>query len=149
MTYNYTIRLNQNEQFLLFNDHGHAIPIMDLISTLNPHRVIAFVASMGTGKTTLIKQLCNALRTTDVVNSPTFAIVNVYETPTDEIYHMDCYRLKNIREAQDMGMEEYLYSQHWCFIEWPEIIQPILPDDTVFITMHKTATNDRTITFEL
>ena len=83
---------------------------------------------MGAGKTTFIKKLCEEMGTADVVNSPTFAIVNVYDVEQPykgEVYHFDCYRLKDIREAMDFGAEEYLYSGNCCFIEWPRLIEPL------------------------
>ena len=104
---------------------------------------------MGAGKTTFISELCREMGTNDVTNSPTFAIVNVYELNNgDEIYHFDCYRLKDIREALDFGAEEYLYSGNYCFIEWPEIIEPILPNDTVNVTINVLPNGDRQIAIE-
>jgi tRNA threonylcarbamoyladenosine biosynthesis protein TsaE len=109
---------------------------------------------MGAGKTTFIKQLCEAMGTEDIVNSPTFAIVNVYEVEArgekqeamgrkEEVYHFDCYRIKDIREAMDMGTEEYLYSGNYCFIEWAEMIEPLLPDDLVTIDIEVMENGDR------
>lgn len=82
---------------------------------------------MGAGKTTLIKELCKGLGTTDTVTSPTFSIVNEYHTAKGKIYHFDFYRLKNQTEALDMGYEEYFYDGAYCFIEWPEKIPDLLP----------------------
>ena len=82
----------------------------------------------------------------DVVNSPTFAIVNVYDVEQPyrgEVYHFDCYRLKDIREAMDFGAEEYLYSGNYCFIEWPEMIEPLLPEDTVWMKIVPQENGDR------
>ena len=84
--------------------------------------------------------------TTDVVNSPTFAIVNVYDVEQPyrgEVYHFDCYRLKDIREAMDLGAEEYLYSGNYCFIEWPEKIESLLPEDTIRISIEPQPNGDR------
>ena len=84
--------------------------------------------------------------TMDVVNSPTFAIVNVYDVEQPyrgEVYHFDCYRLKDIREAMDFGAEEYLYSGNYCFIEWPEMIEALLPEDTVHVSIQPMANGDR------
>ena len=84
--------------------------------------------------------------TMDVVNSPTFAIVNVYDVEQPykgEVYHFDCYRLKDIREAMDFGAEEYLYSGNYCFIEWPELIEPLLPEETVWIRIRVKDDGDR------
>ena len=104
---------------------------------------------MGAGKTTFIKKLCEQMGTTDVVNSPTFAIVTVYDVVRPyqgEVYHFDCYRLKDIREAMDFGAEEYLYSGNYCFIEWPEKIERLLPDDTVYVRIAMQENGDRVLT---
>jgi tRNA threonylcarbamoyladenosine biosynthesis protein TsaE len=90
-------------------------------------RIFLFYGDMGAGKTTLIKELCKALGTTDAVTSPTFSIVNEYHTAKDKIYHFDFYRLKDQTEALDMGYEEYFYDGAYCFIEWPEKIPDLLP----------------------
>jgi tRNA threonylcarbamoyladenosine biosynthesis protein TsaE len=109
---------------------------LELLSEHEPHRVFAFDGVMGAGKTTFIKQMVKEMGSMDIVNSPTFAIVNVYDVELPhkgEVYHFDCYRLKDIREAIDFGAEEYLYSGNYCFIEWPEKIEALLPDDTVWV----------------
>ena len=104
---------------------------------------------MGAGKTTFISELCREMGTNDVTNSPTFAIVNVYELINgDEIYHFDCYRLKDIREALDFGAEEYLYSGNYCFIEWPEKIEALLPEDTVYVRITPLENGDRKLVVE-
>lgn len=87
--------------------------------------------------------------TMDIVNSPTFAIVNVYDVEQPyrgEVYHFDCYRLKDIREAMDLGAEEYLYSGNYCFIEWPKMIEPLLPEDTVWVHITPQENGDRLVT---
>lgn len=95
----------------------------------NPEKVILFEAEMGTGKTTLIKALCKALKVEDTISSPTFSLVNEYETKTGEIiYHFDFYRLKSEEEALDFGVEDYLYSENFCFLEWSEKIPNLIPD---------------------
>lgn len=95
----------------------------------NPEKVILFEAEMGTGKTTLIKALCKALKVEDTISSPTFSLVNEYETKTGEIiYHFDFYRLKSEEEALDFGVEDYLYSGNFCFLEWSEKIPNLIPD---------------------
>ncbi len=93
-----------------------------------PEKIITFTGGMGSGKTTLIKQMCKHLGVSTATSSPTFSIVNQYHSPTGPIYHFDCYRLKSETEALDMGIEEYLDSGQWCFIEWPEKIQNLLPE---------------------
>ena len=112
---------------------------------------IFLIGFMGAGKTTFIKSLCEAMGTEDIVNSPTFAIVNVYDVEQPykgEVYHFDCYRLKDIREAMDFGAEEYLYSGNYCFIEWPDIIEPLLPEDTVYIKIVPQENGDRQLVIE-
>lgn len=100
-----------------------------LISIRSEADVVAFYGSMGAGKTTLIKDLCHHIGVTDEVNSPTFAIVNEYVTEDGEpVYHFDFYRIKKLEEAYDIGYENYFYSGHLCLIEWPELIEPLLPD---------------------
>ncbi|MGY0392439.1 tRNA (adenosine(37)-N6)-threonylcarbamoyltransferase complex ATPase subunit type 1 TsaE [Bizionia sp. KMM 8389] len=93
------------------------------------HKVVLFNGEMGTGKTTLIKALVLALDSTDDVNSPTFSLVNTYEAPKTDIYHFDLYRLNNVEEAYDFGIEDYFQSNNWLFIEWPDIIMELLPDE--------------------
>lgn len=101
-----------------------------LLQMLRPNGVAAFYGEMGAGKTTLIRELCTQLGVTDNVNSPTFSIVNEYQTPDGEtIYHFDFYRLDRPEEALDFGCEEYLYSGNRCLIEWPEKVENLLPDD--------------------
>ena len=140
----YTIKKCLNDQIILTNSEGKTVSPAEILIHYLDARVYAFDAPMGAGKTTFISKLCRTLGTQDVTNSPTFAIVNVYELPAgDEIYHFDCYRLKNIREAIDFGAEEYLYSGNYCFIEWPEIIDPILPEGTVRIIIRVLENGDR------
>lgn len=100
------------------------------------NRVFAFYGAMGAGKTTIIKSICQALGSTDIVTSPTFTIVNEYKIPGGElIYHMDFYRIKKLSEVFDFGIEEYLSGGAWCFIEWPEMAENILPPETVKIIL--------------
>lgn len=120
----------------LYDAEGKKVPFRSVLEVYPDRRVYAFEGSMGAGKTTFIKALCEELGVTDVVNSPTFAIVNVYEDAEGEdIYHFDCYRLKSVAEAQDFGAEDYLYSGCYCLVEWPDIIASLLPEDTVTVTI--------------
>ena len=145
----YTLKLDEKSTPFLISEQGEQLSPADLIHHYPTRRVFAFDAPMGAGKTTFIKQLCEELGTEDVVNSPTFAIVNVYDTPNDgEVYHFDCYRLKDIREAQDFGAEEYLYSGNLCLIEWPDMIAPLLPEDTVYIKIKVLENGDRQLIVE-
>ena len=101
-----------------------------------PEKVILFNGEMGAGKTTFIKALCFNLGVENPTNSPTFSLVNEYETSLHQvIYHFDVYRLKNQREALDMGIDEYLYSDNWCFIEWAEKIPDLIPENHSVITI--------------
>lgn len=134
--YKYTIYKSLDNQIHLQNAEGKLVSLTTILKHYPTARVYAFDAPMGAGKTSFISELCRELGTNDVTNSPTFAIVNVYELPLgNEVYHFDCYRLKNLNEAMDFGAEEYLYSGNYCFIEWPEIIYPLLPEDTVYVTI--------------
>lgn len=90
-------------------------------------KVWLFEGEMGSGKTTLIKEVCRSLHVQDVMSSPTFSIVNEYATPEGKVYHFDFYRLKNEREAFDIGAEEYFYSGYPCFVEWPDKIPSLIP----------------------
>ena len=145
----YTIKKGTSERsdaLELLNEHGEAVSALEILRATEPHRVFAFEGQMGAGKTTFIKKLCEEMGTADVVNSPTFAIVNVYDVEQPyrgEVYHFDCYRLKDIREAMDFGAEEYLYSGNYCFIEWPKMIEPLLPDDTVWVKIVPQENGDR------
>ncbi len=103
-----------------------------LISEFPDERIFAFYGKMGAGKTTFIQAICKILGTNDNVTSPTFALINEYKTNDfDSIFHFDFYRIKEIEEAFDLGYEDYLYSGDYCFIEWPEKIESILPDHIV------------------
>ena len=121
------------------------------INTLGEQRVIAFYGSMGAGKTTFIRALCQELGVIEPVTSPTFAIVNEYEvvdqssihqSSIKKVFHFDFYRIKRLEEAYDMGFEDYLYSGQLCLIEWPELIEELLPDDAVRV--HITVNDDGT-----
>ncbi len=144
--YNYTIKLSEKKEILLLDEQGKAVKTTDILQKTES-TVFAFDGPMGAGKTTFIRQLCADLGSEDIVNSPTFAIVNVYDYPTDggkrEIYHFDCYRIKDVREALDFGAEEYLYSGEYCFIEWPENIEQILPENTVWVKIVPQENGDR------
>lgn len=102
----------------------------------NPNKVILFHGEMGVGKTTLIKQLCKTLGVTDATSSPTFSLVNEYKTAKNQtVYHFDFYRLNSETEAMDMGIDDYLYSGNWCFIEWAEKIPNLIPEGHSVITI--------------
>ena len=112
------------------------------------HKTLLFYGEMGTGKTTLIKEIVKQLGVKDVANSPTFSIVNEYLSQKGEtIYHFDFYRIENEEEVFDIGIEEYLYNNNWCFIEWPEKVENLLPLESVEI--HLTLNQDTTRTIQI
>lgn len=160
--YNYTIKKDPDKGIYLLNEQGREVAATDFLDKCGTARIFAFDGKMGAGKTTFIKYLCEAMGTEDIVNSPTFAIVNVYEISPkhlpnefrgrpagysleamEEVYHFDCYRIKDIREAMDFGAEEYLYSGNYCFIEWAEMIEPLLPDNTVWVKIEVMENGER------
>ena len=175
MKYIYTIKKDPDKGIYLVNEQGAEVAATDILDKCGEARVFAFDGKMGAGKTTFIKCLCEAMGTEDVVNSPTFAIVNVYEVRNfelriknseltnssalsgtssnleeelGEVYHFDCYRIKDLREAMDMGTEEYLYSGNYCFIEWAEMIEPLLPEDTVWVKIEVMENGERRLSFD-
>lgn len=124
----------------------------EFIAQIGNRRVFAFYGKMGAGKTTFIKAVCEELGVEDVITSPTFAIVNEYSSPLtvnqlplSSIYHFDFYRIKKLEEVYDMGYEDYFYSGSLCFIEWPELIEPLLPDDAVRVTIAEQPDGTRTV----
>ena len=111
------------------------------------NKIILVNGDMGAGKTTMIKALCKALNSPDVVSSPTFSLINEYRTANDQpLYHFDCYRIENEEEAYDFGAEEYLHSGHLCFIEWSENIASLLPEKCSSLIIEKIDTITRKIT---
>ncbi|PDP74151.1 tRNA (adenosine(37)-N6)-threonylcarbamoyltransferase complex ATPase subunit type 1 TsaE [Porphyromonas gingivalis] len=121
----------------------------DFIALMGENTVFAFYAPMGTGKTTFIKAVCEELGVSDVINSPTFSIINEYRSDqTGElIYHFDCYRLNKIEDALNLGVEDYFDSGSLCFIEWPELLEPILSNDTVHVRIEELEDGKRRLTF--
>jgi len=110
--------------------------VAEQILASNPKKIILFNGEMGVGKTTLIKQLCKSLGVQDATSSPTFSLVNEYNAANNQIvYHFDFYRLNKETEALDMGVDDYLYSGNWCFIEWSEKIENLLPEETSTVSI--------------
>lgn len=115
----------------------------ELIEAIGDHKIVAFYGEMGAGKTTLISEICHQLGVEQAISSPSFAIVNSYFTPCGEpIFHFDFYRIRKIEEAYDFGYEEYFFSGHLCLIEWPELIEELLPEDCLRLEI--TATDHQT-----
>ena len=113
---------------------------------LKEGRIFAFYGKMGSGKTTFIKSLCEELGVTDAINSPTFAIVNEYEDRDgNTIYHFDFYRIKSLAEVYNMGYEEYFYSNAYCFLEWPELVEELLPEEHIRVDIEEGADGKRTM----
>ena len=117
-----------------------------ILTAFGNRKVILFYGEMGVGKTTLIKQLCKLLGVEDATTSPTFSIVNEYLANTDKtIYHFDFYRIEEEAEVFDLGYEDYFYSKNYCFVEWPEKIPNLLPEDTVTLKIELGENNERLI----
>jgi tRNA threonylcarbamoyladenosine biosynthesis protein TsaE len=107
-----------------------------LISDHPGSRIFALYGSLGAGKTTFIKAICKVLGVTDIVQSPTFSIINEYKNEHGEsVFHFDFYRIRSTTEVFDIGYEDYLYSGNYCFMEWPELIEPLLPDDVIRVSI--------------
>lgn len=120
-----------------------------LLSRFPDARIFAFYGKMGAGKTTFIQVICRLLDSEDNVTSPTFALINEYKTQSlQSIFHFDFYRIKNLEEAYDLGYEDYLYSGNYCLIEWPELIEPLLPENIVRIKIEVLDDESRSISAE-
>ena len=119
----------------------------ELVEQFPKERVFAFYGKMGAGKTTFIQSICRILDTADNVTSPTFALINEYvTTEANSIFHFDFYRIKDIEEAFDLGYEDYIYSGDYCLIEWPEMIETLLPENLVEVKIEVQEDGSRTIT---
>ena len=122
----------------------------EFVAGMDDRTVFAFRGAMGAGKTTFIKAICEELGVEDVINSPTFAIINEYRSATtgELIYHFDFYRINKLSEAEDIGTEDYFYSGALCFIEWPEKVEDLLPGDVVEVSIVENADGTRTVTVD-
>ena len=117
------------------------------VENIGDNTVFAFYGKMGAGKTTFIKAICEELGVEDVITSPTFAIVNEYTAQGEPVYHFDFYRIKKLEEVYDMGFEDYFYSGALCLIEWPELIEEVLPEDAVKVTIEEKEDGSRAVLF--
>ena len=128
---------------------GIADAARQFVDAMGENKVFAMFGPMGVGKTTFIKAVCEVLGVQDTITSPTFAIVNEYRTDSGEqIFHFDFYRIRKVEEAYDMGYENYIYSGAVCFLEWPELIEELLPEDAVRVTLTEEEDGTRTITIQ-
>ena len=134
-------------KIIIQNIEGIREAAREFINHIGEQRVFAFYGSMGAGKTTFIKAICEELGVDDVITSPTFAIVNEYSYAEGSLFHFDFYRIKRLEEVYDMGYEDYFYSGALCFIEWPELIESLLPDDAVRVRIEEQADGSRLVTF--
>ena len=135
---------------IIFKEEDIRQAARQFVEHMGENTVFAFYGKMGAGKTTFIKAVCEELGVDDTITSPTFAIVNEYEAANGRpIYHFDFYRIKKISEAYDIGCEEYFYSGHPCFIEWPEMAESALPDETIMITIVPQNNGSRTVSFSI
>lgn len=134
----YTIIINSIE------DYPQAA--CEFVKLLDKGRIFAFYGKMGSGKTTFIKSICEELGVEDTINSPTFAIVNEYaDREQNTIYHFDFYRIKSLEEVYNMGYEEYLYGGAVCFMEWPELVEELLPEETVKVYVEEVENSARVV----
>ena len=124
------------------------IPIAEKIRDhFKSEKIFAFYGKMGSGKTTFIKEFCKQLGVEEVITSPTFALINEYTGKEDiKIFHFDFYRIETIEEAYDFGYEEYFYSGEYCFIEWPELIESLLPSSFIKVTIEEEENGNRIFT---
>ena len=118
----------------------------EILDSLEGRTIVALRGEMGAGKTTLIREICDRLGVADTVTSPTFAIINEYKDRGHRpVYHFDFYRIKKLEEVYDMGYEDYFYSGALCFIEWPELVEELLPADAVKVSIEETANGERIV----
>ena len=130
-------------------DHIHEAA-REFIAAMGDNTVFALYGKMGAGKTTFVKALCQELGVEEVVTSPTFPVINEYRSDIagELIYHFDFYRIKKLEEVYDMGYEDYFYSGALCFIEWPELVEELLPGNTVKVTIEELEDGSRKLTME-
>ena len=132
---------------IIIKDKRHlSVAARQLLKHAGEKKIFAFYGSMGAGKTTIIKAVCELLGAVDIISSPTFTLVNEYRTSGGEtLYHIDFYRIKKQEEVYDFGIEEYLTGDSYCFMEWPELIEEILPPETVIVRISVNENEQRTL----
>lgn len=132
---------------ILIKDKKHLLSAAkELLKHCGEKKIFAFYGAMGAGKTTIIKAICEILGAVDIVSSPTFTLVNEYKTSDGEtLYHIDFYRIKKQEEVFDFGVEEYLTGDSYCFMEWPELVEDILPDERVNVRITVDNAEQRTL----
>jgi tRNA threonylcarbamoyladenosine biosynthesis protein TsaE len=132
---------------IIIKDKRHlSVAARQLLKYSGDKKIFAFYGSMGAGKTTIIKSICESLGANDIVSSPTFTIINEYKTSGGEsLFHIDFYRIKKQEEAYDFGIEEYITGDSYCFMEWPELIEELLPPETVIVRISVGNDEQRTL----
>ena len=121
---------------------------LKILEEMADDRIFLLKGKMGAGKTTLVKAFCNVLEVTDVITSPTFALINEYHTENGSpVFHFDFYRINKLEEVFDIGYEEYFYSESYCFIEWPEMISELLPESYVYVNIEVGKNEERIVQF--
>ncbi len=134
------------QQITVSNLDGIAAAAKQFVALMGTNKVFALFGPMGVGKTTFVRAVCQELGVQDTVTSPTFAIVNEYRTATARsVYHFDFYRIRKVEEVYDMGYEDYFYSGSVCFLEWPELVEELLPEDVERVNLTEAEDGDRTI----
>jgi tRNA threonylcarbamoyladenosine biosynthesis protein TsaE len=136
---------------IIIKDKRHlAVAARQLLKISGDKKIFAFYGSMGAGKTTFIKAICEELGAIDIISSPTFTLVNEYKTTGgDSIFHIDFYRIKKQEEVFDFGIEEYLTGESYCFMEWPELVEEILPSETVKVKIKADESEQRILSISL
>jgi tRNA threonylcarbamoyladenosine biosynthesis protein TsaE len=136
---------------IIIKDKRHlAVAARQLLKISGDKKIFAFYGAMGAGKTTFIKAICEELGAIDIISSPTFTLVNEYKTTGgDSIFHIDFYRIKKQEEVFDFGIEEYLTGESYCFMEWPELVEEILPSETVKVKIKADESEQRILSISL
>ncbi|MFZ1705142.1 MAG: tRNA (adenosine(37)-N6)-threonylcarbamoyltransferase complex ATPase subunit type 1 TsaE [Saprospiraceae bacterium] len=135
----------RNQTFFVEGPESLAVTVDNILKSFPNCKIFLLEGNLGSGKTTLVKYFCQKLNYTGMVNSPTYSIINEYEVESQTIYHMDLYRLKNREEVLDIGIEEYFYSNMYCFIEWPELVKNMIYEPYLTCQIENTGEFSRNI----